>query len=132
MKRKPRGKAKPIPIEAKRVALFHSRLQRGERHIYIGDWKGRRLIPAERWVAEQFKASDAETLYHVSRALRRSESEAKRVIRDNWSEWNAKGLQWGERQQGMAKLGFPNYGKMPRTTFGSFCRRMGLNYAPVK
>jgi hypothetical protein len=130
-KRRPRGKAKPIPVEARRLAVFHRRVQRGETHILIGDSK-RRLIPAEKWVAEKFKGSDAELLYNVSRALKHVGPEAVRVIHDNWPYWGAAGLQWKERQARMAELGFPAFAKMPRTTFQTLCTRLGLRYCQKK
>jgi hypothetical protein len=131
LKRKPRGKAKPIPIEAKRLAWLHHRVQRGETHIYVGS--KRRLVPAEKWVVEQFKRCDGEMLYHVSRALKRSETEAERVIRDNWSRWNGQGLKWGERALEMSKHGFNQFKNMSLNGFKTMCtRQLGLQYRPVK
>jgi len=55
------------------------------------------------------------------------------VIRAYWPNWNAKGLQWGQRQQEMQKLGFVKVGTMPNTTFKSLCtRKLGLKYRLAK
>jgi hypothetical protein len=132
-KRTPRGKAKPIPIEAKRLARSFERLQRlqaspplHEENRVVVRWAGQ-------WIRERLLNANIKTHAHFVRERELGEPKAERVIRAYWPNWNAKGLQWGQRQQEMQKLGFVKVGTMPNTTFKSLCtRKLGLKYRLAK
>jgi len=131
-KRKPRGKAKPVPPEVTRIAHDIQRLRRLEACLQrMSHEKNRELVKwAKQYIGEQIaRAGDLDDL---SRALRDEESKAQRRIRSEWAGWNFRGLNWGERALEMSKLGFDEFKGMPRTSFESLCRRMKLKYAPVK
>jgi hypothetical protein len=131
-KRRPRGKAKPVPIEAKRLARSYERLQRLEANPPSHE-KNRAVVHwAKEWIKERLLNANIKTHAHFVRELECGEPKAERVIRASWPHWNAKGLRWGERQQEMQKLGFEKVGTMPSTTFKSLCtRKLRLNYRPV-
>jgi hypothetical protein len=132
-KRKPRGKAKPIPAEAKRLARSFERLQRLQASPPLHEENRAVVRWAGQWIRERLLNANIKTHAHFVRELERGEPKAERVIRVYWPHWNAAGLQWGERQQQMQKLGFAKVGTMPDTTFKSLCRRkLRLKYRPAK
>ena len=130
-----RGKAKPLPIEAKRLARDIERLNRLESYGLSAEKNREILLWAKRDIVQRLlkAAGNVETLDHLLRAVRGGESKAERVIRAYWPRWNAKGLQWGERQAELTKMGFNHVGNMKRTGFRSLCaRKLGLKYRPAK
>jgi hypothetical protein len=132
-KRTPRGKAKPIPIEAKRLARRFERLQRLEANPPLHKENRAVVRWAWQWLREGLLDANVTMHKHFRQEVERGEPKAERVIKVYWSHWNAAGLQWGERQQEMQKLGFAKVGTMPITTFKSLCtRKLGLKYRPAK
>jgi hypothetical protein len=126
----PRGKARPIPIEAQRLARDIERLKRLE------SYQEKRGLSAEenREVIRWAKASideragkavrNVETLDDLSRAIRAlNESKAERVIRAYWSIWNVQRLKYGERALAMSRLGFNQFKDMSLASFKTLCLR---------
>jgi hypothetical protein len=139
-KRRPRGKAKPIPVEAQRLARDIERLRRLEsyqKNQRLSAEKNREVI---RWAKTSIDeragkvVRNVETLDDLSRAIRTlDEPKAERVIRAYWSIWNVQGLKWGERALEMSQLGFNEFKEMSPTSFKTLCtRRLGLQYRPKK
>jgi hypothetical protein len=132
-KQTPRGKAKPIPIEAKRLTRSFERLQRLQASPPLHEENRAVVRWAGQWIRERLLNANINTHAHFVRERERGEPKAERVIRVYWPHWNAKGLQWGQRQQEMQKLGFVKVGTMPITTFKSLCtRKLGLKYRLAK
>jgi hypothetical protein len=131
-KRRSRGPTKPIPAEAKRLARDIERLQNIQGRPLQHPENIETLLRAEHDCKERlWKARNM--LGDVANAQRKLESKAARVIRARWPYWNAKGLQWGERQLEMGKLGFENIKNAKRTSFRSLCtRQLRLKYRPAK
>jgi hypothetical protein len=127
-KRKARGKGKPSPIEAKRLARDFQRLKRLEANSPKREENRAVVSWAKQWIGERLSSADADTFDHLAHELLTREPKAERVIRAYWSHWNMNGLQWKERQAEMVRLGFPGFEDMKRTSFESLCRRMGLKY----
>jgi hypothetical protein len=130
--KKPRGKAKPIPIEAVRLARDIERLRRLEAYSVK---KNREAI---RWAKANitdriWKAfGNAQTRDDLVRAMKHcDEPKAERVIRAYWSTWNVQGLSWGERALEMSKLGFNGFRDMSPASFKTLCtRRLKLKLSP--
>src|SRR5947199_7295781 len=111
MKKGLRGKAKTIPVEAKRVARDIQRLE----NLQKKQLRHPENVEVLRWAEQYVK----QRLWHarnmlddVASAQRKLDPKAARVIRAYWPIWNEKGLQWGERQSEMGKLGFVSLEKM--------------------
>jgi hypothetical protein len=81
------------------------------------------------WLGDRLVDADNQMHAHLARELGRGESKAERVIRARWWDWNAEGLQWGERMLKMKELGFNDFEKMPLNSFKSLCvRKLKLQY----
>lgn len=136
--KKPRGKAKPIPIEAMRLARDIERLRRLESYSAkkrLSAKENRKLIRrAKANVTDRIWEAfgNAQTRDDLVRAMEHcDEPKAERVIRAYWSIWNVHGLNWGERALAMSKLGFNGFKDMPPATFKTLCtRRLGLKLPP--
>jgi hypothetical protein len=110
--------------------LEHSPPLRHEENLATLRW-------AKQWIWGGLLNSNIKTHAHFVRELQRCgarERERERIaIRVHWRQWNARGLQWKERQSEMVKFGFRNFATMPITTFKSMCvRKLGLKYRPEK
>src|SRR5262249_39551049 len=106
--------------EGQHLARSYERLQKLEHSPPLRDEENLATLRwAKRWIRGRLLNANIKTHAHFVRELKRGgERERERIaIRVHWRQWDARGLQWKERQSEMVKLRFRNFATMPITPF---------------
>ena len=127
---KKRGKAKSIPATAMSVARDIARRERLDRMPLQHEQN----VEIRRWFQNDvndriWAARDMFDVVHKARQrIKRSDSDALRVIATHCRRWDAKKLKWGEQALKMKKLGFEQFKDMSRGTFRRWRERAAKLY----